>query len=167
MVQYLLDNLPESIPLPIKLLDAFSLPSEAYDLARHQYLSPELLKAVLRSGPSDALKLLGITEVDIFIPVFTYVFGEAQLGGKVSLVSLHRLRPEFYGDSPDRELYKLRMMKEVIHELGHTFGLIHCPEEFNCVMCFSNGIIEVDKKKLNFCPSCQEVLEIEIKNSDS
>lgn len=166
MIQHLLENLPQRFPLPIKLLNAFSIPSEAYDLSRHQYLSTELLKTILRSGTSEALKISGITEVDLFIPVFTYVFGEAQLGGKVSLVSLHRLRPEFYGDSPNKELYKLRILKEAVHELGHTFGLVHCPEEFNCVMSFSNTIYEIDKKKLDFCPSCQEALKIEIKKQE-
>ena len=157
MIQYLLDNLPQQFYGPIKLLDEITPPAEAFDLPRRQYLSTELLRTVLRARPPEMVKVLGITESDIFIPVFTYVFGEAQLGGPAALISLYRLRPEHYGALPNLVRWQERMLKEAFHELGHTFGLIHCPET-SCIMFLSNTIKEIDIKSTNFCPSCTETL---------
>jgi archaemetzincin len=89
----------------------------------------------------------------LFIPIFTFVFGEAQLGGRAALVSVRRLRQEFYGLAPDKAMLYARAEKEVLHELGHTLGLVHC-RSFECVMRFSNSIEEVDLKSSDFCESC-------------
>lgn len=158
IIQYLENNLSQKFSLSIRLLKAMAVPVEAYNLKRRQYLAPDLLKNVLKASPSDTLKILGVTKADIFIPIFTYVFGQAQLNGKAALISLHRLNPEYYGALPNQELYKTRAVKEAMHELGHTFGLIHCPEEISCIMSFSNSINEIDKKRRFFCPACGEFL---------
>ena len=65
------------------------LPDGAYDVRRRQYASRALLMT-LAGGAGDH-KVLGITDVDLFIPVLTFVFGEAQLGGRVAVVSTARL----------------------------------------------------------------------------
>jgi len=132
--------------------------SPVYDPVRNQYNSSGLLLELINDTPPETLKILGVTELDLFIPIFTFLFGEAQLNGIGALVSTHRLRNQFYGISEDKELLKNRLLKEGIHELGHTFGLIHC-FALKCVMKSSTYVEEIDQKSINFCRFCeQEVL---------
>ena len=96
--------------------------------------------------------------MDLFIPVLTFVFGQAQLDGPGALVSTHRLRNEYYGLPRDRERLVERTIKEVVHEVGHSFGLVHC-QDYNCVMHASTYVEDVDLKSSRFCPSCQSQLQ--------
>lgn len=137
-------------------------PVYAYDPVRHQCYSTKILKQLLKEVKSDVLKIIGITDVDLCTPVLSYVFGEAQLNGKVAVISLKRLRPEFYGLEKDLNILQQRLIKEVIHELGHTFELVHCPQKY-CVMHLSTSIIKVDEKDETFCPVCYEKLRIKLK----
>ncbi|MDI6733380.1 MAG: archaemetzincin family Zn-dependent metalloprotease [Planctomycetota bacterium] len=157
IINYLLDMLPPVFNREIKRLNSISIPSESYDIQRRQYLSTELLKTLLRDAITEESKVLGITGADLFIPIFTYIFGEAQLGGRVALVSLARLKPDDTEEPDSYALYQLRALKESVHELGHTFGLKHCSEP-GCVMRFANNVIEVDNKDYHFCPSCMDLL---------
>jgi archaemetzincin len=125
----------------------------AFDAGRNQYGSIPVLEMLSRRSPADALKLLAVTERDLFIPVLTFVFGHAQLGGRVAVISLARLRQEFYGLAPDREVFLERASKEALHETGHTFGLVHCVER-RCAMSLSTSIRQIDLKDAVFCPSC-------------
>ena len=129
-------------PLPI--------PEHALNEARGQYLSTVILRSLMPFIPPDALRLLAITDEDLFVPQLNFVFGEAAIDGRVCIISLHRLRPEFYGQQPDKSLFTERALKEAIHELGHTFGLRHCPNP-QCVMFFSNMIEDTDRKSAHFC----------------
>jgi archaemetzincin len=141
---------------PVRPLPPRGLPLSCYDTHRDQYFSTGLLKKILKWSPRDTLKVLGITPVDLFIPIMKYLFGEAQVSGKGAIISLFRLRPEFYGLDPDRELYFERIAKEAVHELGHTFGLTHCRDPL-CVMNSSCLIGETDCKGTDLCPTCQEL----------
>ena len=132
--------------------------SHVYDPTRNQYNSSGLLLQLINDASPETLKILGVTELDLFIPIFTFLFGEAQLNGIGAIVSVHRLHNQFYGIPENKELLKNRLLKEGIHELGHTFGLIHC---FNlrCVMNTSTYVEDIDQKSANFCRFCeQEVL---------
>jgi archaemetzincin len=134
-----------------------------YDQQRVQYNSTAIISSLQvhlpfaagmqdgRSVPSP--KLLGVVAEDLFIPVLTYVFGEAQLGGPVAVVSYHRLQNERYGLPPDDNLLRARLEKEAIHELGHTFGLVHCPSQ-DCAMHASTYVEDIDFKSASLCPSC-------------
>ncbi len=128
--------------------------SAVYDPNRNQYNSSGLLFQLIQNPPPETLKIIGVTELDLFIPIFTFLFGEAQLHGIGALVSTHRLNNRFYGIPEDEELLKIRLFKEAVHELGHTFGLIHC---FNlrCVMNTSTYVEDIDQKSANFCRSCE------------
>jgi archaemetzincin len=128
-------------------------PSLFYDPERDQYHSTRILKTISDQTPDDYVKVLGLTEIDLFIPILTFVFGEAILGGRSAIVSTHRLYQEFYGLPGDEDLLIRRTEKEVIHELGHTFGLIHC-RDCQCVMHASRDVEEVDVKSSAFCERC-------------
>jgi archaemetzincin len=141
---------------PTRILPVRELPLSCYDTHRDQYFSTGLIKKILKWAPRDALKVLGLTSVDLFIPVMKYLFGEAQVSGKGAIVSTFRLRPEFYGLAPDRDLYLERVAKEAVHELGHTFGLTHCRDPL-CVMNSSCLIGETDCKGMELCATCQEL----------
>ena len=121
--------------------------SLVYDPVRNQYNSTGLLLQLINDTPPETLKILGVTELDLFIPIFTFLFGEAQLNGIAALVSTHRLHNQFYGIPEDKELLKNRLLKEGIHELGHTFGLIHC-FTLKCVMKSSTYVEEIDQKSI-------------------
>lgn len=146
MADCLLATVGTMVPMPV--------PPSSYEAGRNQYYSTRILKEMLKEVPDDGFKLLGITDKDLCIPILTYVFGEAQLGGTAAIVSLARLRQEFYGVAQDRPLLLERLRKEALHELGHTFGLIHCTAR-DCVMYLSNTVVNVDSKGRNFCRHCQ------------
>ncbi len=145
----------------VQLASGAAIPEGAFDDRRRQFSSVAFMLALSRrTGEAD--RVLGLTECDLFIPMLTFVFGQAQLRGRVALVSLARLRQEFYGVAPDPDLLEGRIGKEIAHELGHSFGLIHCPDR-ECVMCLATSIQEVDHKTAGFCPSCGRLIEQEIR----
>jgi archaemetzincin len=128
-------------------------PSVAYHPERNQYHSTHLVEQLTRiDGGSE--RLLGVAAVDLFIPILTFVFGEAQLGGSCAVVSYHRLHQSFYGLPPDESLLKERLAKEAIHEIGHTFGLSHC-EDYECVMAASHSVEWLDVKGGRLCFECR------------
>ncbi|MCX8057366.1 MAG: archaemetzincin family Zn-dependent metalloprotease [Ignavibacteria bacterium] len=128
--------------------------TEIYSEVRDQYYSTKLLEYSLKYY-NDYDKILSLTDFDLFVPVLTFVFGEAQLNGKAAVVSAHRLYPEFYGLPQNEELFLSRLIKEINHELGHTYGLRHC-QNFECVMHSSSNVDEIDIKSENFCDRCKE-----------
>jgi len=129
--------------------------STAFNKERGQYFSTRLLSDAFSLTSHLDGKILLIAEFDLFVPVFTYVFGEAQLNGRMSIISLCRLHEEFYSDQTDDALLLERAIKESLHEIGHNFGLIHC-RDWNCVMHSSQGIEEVDIKGQVYCNSCKK-----------
>lgn len=133
------------------------VPAIAYESTRGQYDSSVLLEALHRETQKENGKVLGITDLDLFAPVFTFVFGEAQLNGRVALASFYRLRNSFYGLPDDDELLAERLKKEAVHEIGHTFGLVHCARP-SCVMHASSGVEEVDLKGLLLCTACRSAI---------
>ena len=124
----------------------------AHDVGRNQYHSTKILDKLAEMAPAQALKVLAITEVDLFIPILTHVYGEAQIGGKACIVSTHRLKE---GLSPlsAPETYRIRVVKEALHELGHTFGIVHCRDPM-CVMHSYTYAEEVDFKSRELCKAC-------------
>lgn len=127
-------------------------PAAALDERRGQYDSRRCLRLLLEDAP-DAPRILGMTGVDLFIPVLTFVFGEAQLGGRAAVVSTFRLRSEPYGIISPPERLLERAMKEALHELGHTRGLVHC-DLADCVMRSSTYVEDIDAKPARFCGGC-------------
>jgi archaemetzincin len=153
LLEYLALTLPETIGIRCAAVSITMDPQEAYDERRRQFHSTQLLAKLREIEAAVGYKVLGVTEVDLFIPIFTFVFGEAQVGGSAALMSTHRLHQEFYGLPKDASLLFARAEKEAVHELGHTYGLAHCCS-FDCVMRFSNSVEQVDLKPCNFCQLC-------------
>jgi archaemetzincin len=137
-------------PVPIIALPSVDF---AFDAARGQYHSVAVLEMLARRCPPDARKFLAIIGRDLFVPVLTFVFGQAQLGGKLAVVSLARLEQEFYGLAPDRTVLRERARKEVLHELGHTYGLVHCADR-KCAMSLATNVRQIDSKQAAYCPAC-------------
>lgn len=132
---------------------------EVFDPFRNQYLASSiLLKLNEHSYPPDIVKIIGLTDIDIFEPVFEYLFGEAQLGGTSAIVSTFRLQNKLYGIPENKEAFFNRLYKEIVHELGHTFNLIHCFAPM-CVMNPSTYIEQIDAKSEEFCTSCKIELD--------
>jgi archaemetzincin len=131
----------------------------AFDAKRNQYNSPLLLKQVITAVSGGAYRVLGITEGDLYIPMLSFVFGQAQVGGPGALVSTARLRQEFYRLPADPELLSDRVQKEVLHELGHTMTLFHCPDS-SCVMSLATGVRHVDEKGIGYCESCRAAIGV-------
>ena len=126
-------------------------PRFAFHETRTQYHSTQLLGTLTGAPPGELA--LGIASIDLYIPILTFVFGEAALGGDAAIVSYHRLRQEFYGLPPDSGLLRERLIKEALHETGHTLGLTHC-EDYECVMAPSHAIEWLDLKSATFCDAC-------------
>ena len=133
----------------------------ALDPPRNQYHSTSILEKLSGLAPDNALKVLAICKVDLFIPILTHVYGEAQLGGKASIISTHRLK-ERESPANNPKIYKGRIVKEAIHELGHSFGLRHCPDH-SCIMHYCRTVKDVDRKSDQLCRYCDILLEDEIK----
>ncbi len=138
------------------------LSEDAYRPERQQYFATPIMEELRKNIPRDAEKVLAVLDADIFVPALNFIFGQADLGGKEALISLTRLREEFYGNSKNEELLFERAVKEAVHELGHTFGLRHCGNP-KCVMYFSNSLSDTDTKGADFCEECRKKLEIKLK----
>lgn len=154
LMQWLESQVARAFGVLVRTVDQAEGPTDTFDPARGQFSSTRILRWTLAHRPEDALKVLSLTDGDLFIPVLTFVFGEAQVGGVAGVVSTARLGPEFYGLPPDPARFRARLEKECLHELGHTFGLVHCRRP-GCVMAASLTVLDVDAKQGAFCPDCR------------
>lgn len=154
LIIFLREKLEEIFRLKVKEYTKVPIPKEAYNPKRNQYYSYYFINLLFSLKLNDAIKILGITNVDLYTDNLNFIFGEAILNGKECVISIARLDNKFYGLPPDHTLLKIRALKEAVHELGHTLGLKHCKNP-SCVMYFSNSLADTDKKDYNFCPECQ------------
>lgn len=134
-------------------------PLNAYDWQRGQYYSPKIIEYihdVFKDTKHDYILCLG--DIDAYVNGLNFVFGQASPIYRIACVYTRRLKPEFYDQKLNIELYIIRIVKELIHELGHLLGLSHCVNS-ECVMYFSNSIIDVDRKTPYFCNNCKRKIE--------
>ena len=135
---------------------AMETPRYAYDETRGQYNAKIILRRLMARCPEECVRFIGVTHVDLFVPILKYVFGLAEIKGQCAIISTHRLQPEFYGAPPDSLLLTARAEKTAVHELGHCLGLTHCRDR-RCVMYSSSRIEQTDFKSADFCPTCHEL----------
>lgn len=147
-----------------KIEKGLSIPQETFNKGRKQYNSTAILRKLASQKRDKSVIFLGIIDEDLYTSDLNFVFGEADFHNKVALISLWRLRPEFYGLSSDERLFYERAIKEAIHEIGHVYGLGHCKNP-KCIMYFSNSIKDTDKKGPGFCNICGHELRI-LKSED-
>jgi archaemetzincin len=131
-------------------------PRYAFNESRGQYNAKLILNRLEKYCPTDTLRLIAVTPVDLYVPILKYVFGLSQVEGRCAVISMHRLRPEFYDQPPDLDVLITRTEKTALHEVAHSLGLTHCREK-RCVMSSSTRIEDTDFKNLDFCPTCREL----------
>jgi archaemetzincin len=158
LVHDLRDGLAQKLATPVEEHKMDLDLERFFSRERIQYNSSDIIHA-LETAPAkpwgeQGRKVLAVVAEDLFIPILTFVFGEAQLGGDFAVVSYHRLRNAAYGLPPDPGLESNRLLKEALHELGHTLGLVHCAS-LDCVMHTSTYVEDIDLKEAMFCPSCR------------
>ena len=151
------DIVGAALGLPVRLERLQPDLGRAQDRSRRQYNSTALLEQLIAMAGAAHEKRIAIVDVDLFIPVLSFVFGEAQLSGQAAVVSTYRLDNVLYGLPRDDGLLAARLGKEIVHELGHTLGLYHC-RQFECVMRSSTYVEEIDLKQDSLCPACRELL---------
>lgn len=155
LLKNIIQKLQEVFPGNVEIIE-LPIDVESFrSVDRNQYYSTKILAQAIRHTDEYYGKVLILVDFDLYVPVFTFLYGEAQLNGKHSIVSLCRLHEEFYSGITNDELLLNRAMKEIYHELGHNFGLIHC-KDWNCVMHQSAIIEEVDIKGGFYCGECLE-----------
>jgi archaemetzincin len=154
-----LDELREGLEsvfrVPCSILQERLDPSFAWHSVRNQFHSSEILAQMHDPALRGAgMRRLAVTSVDLYVPILTFVFGEAEVGGACAVVSSHRLRQEFYGLPAAPEVERERLLKEAVHELGHTLELTHC-NDYGCAMAASHSVEWIDMKEAQFCVDCR------------
>lgn len=153
LLEWLGQALHDKFRVPAEILMPPLDPSFALHVERQQYHSSEILASMQQYINGNTWRILGVTQLDLYIPILTFVFGEAQMGGKSAVVSYHRLQQEFYGLPADMDRLANRLLVESVHELGHTFHLTHC-HDYQCAMAPSHAVEWIDIKDSGFCEDC-------------
>ena len=165
----LLEQLGEKVAgifgYPVNIGDLLSDIEFAYSPERHQYNSTLIIDELAETAPTEYLKVIAICKKDLFIPILTYVFGEAQLNGRSCIVSIYRLKDTKAFLNPEG-VFAERVIKEAVHELGHTFNIRHCSDN-SCVMHYCRSLNDVDNKKISLCRYCSVMLDDERKRLES
>jgi len=157
IIDGVMDNLSGFFTFTVSYAGTIDLPLNAFNPKRQQYFSPAILKICKHKAFKLGFdRILGITSADIYASRASYIFGQAEFSGRVAVVSYYRLKDNDYGVLTER------LLKESIHEIGHTLGLRHCRNS-ECVMYFSRNVSDTDRKNTGFCNKCRACLDGHIK----
>jgi len=147
-------TLEERFLATVSIERALAIPRSALNATRAQLFLSTLVARVRRAHPDGGAVYLAITDYDLYKTSHRFIYGDADEAQGVAVVSMHRLRSEYYGEEPEPNLLFQRLLKECVHELGHAFGLRHCYNA-RCAMYYSNSIFETDNKMPHFCETCE------------
>jgi archaemetzincin len=161
LLQALRVAIPQCLHVDCEILPAELDPAPTYHAERQQFHSSEILRHMQSFVCPQDWRLLGITGVDLYIPILKYVFGEAQMGGPCAVVSSYRLTQEFYGLARDHALLSERLLKESVHELGHTLDLRHC-QDYRCAMASAHAVEWIDIREKTLCDSCRLQVDVRL-----
>ncbi len=161
LIEFIISEIERIFDLPCEITPLLNDLSFALDRNRKQYHSTQILQRLAEKLPKSTLKILALCHVDLFIPILTHVYGEAQLGGQTCIISTFRLN-EGNPHLNLREPYLGRIVKEAVHELGHTFNLRHC-NDHGCLMHYCRNESDVDRKTDQLCRYCKILLDDELK----
>ena len=160
LAQRLCSPLAAEFAAECRLLPQSLDPQPMFHPERAQYHSSEMLAGLQPFVGAENWRVVGLAAFDLYIPILTFVFGEAQMGGPCAVVSTHRLRQECYGLPADPELLFVRALKEAVHEIGHTLSLTHC-DDYECAMASSHSVEWIDLKGPSLCQHCRSVAKAE------
>ena len=150
-------NIQAVLEVPVDTPAAMAIPDEAFQHHRYQYDAGLVLKYLAQFSFPDHSRLLAVTDVDLCTPILTYVFGQAELGRRVAIVSNFRLKSGEDGTVVSKGVYYERMAKIALHELAHTFSLYHC-EAPKCLMQITPRVSQLDELDTIFCDRCKSIL---------
>jgi archaemetzincin len=162
MSQSILDKvrneLETNLNIKCRIMPKLSIPEETFNRWRKQYDAEKVMETLSTKSTvkfiDKNIPTLLIADVDLYYGGLNFVFGLEDPRKSSAIVSITRLRPEFYDEKPNLSLLEERAVKEVTHEIGHYFGLGHCINNW-CVMCFSPSVGDVDIKTKDFCENCK------------
>jgi archaemetzincin len=157
LLERIASDVKTEFEMPVEISVNYSDLSQFYDPTRRQYDGNRILKLMNSESILEAVKTIGLFQVDLFIPILSFIFGQAIFRGNVGIVSLYRLKNEQYGLPRNEDVLFDRFRKVIIHELGHTFGLIHCHVP-TCVMRSGTYVEDIDQKNHHLCLKCRSEL---------
>jgi len=156
-------NIQAILGIPVAMLPAMEIPEEALQRHRGQYDAGLILMHLARFSFSPHSRILAVTNVDLCTPILTFVFGQAELGLKLAVISEFRLKHVEDGGVASEDVYYERLAKVALHELAHTFSLYHC-ETPKCLMQVSRGLSHLDGLEIYFCERCSFAMRQSLRN---
>jgi archaemetzincin len=156
-------NIQAVMAVPVDVLPEMTIPAEAWQRHRDQYDAGLILKHLAGSSFPKHARVLAVTDVDLCTPILTFVFGEAELGLSLAIVSDFRLKHVDEGPRAAEGVYYERLAKVALHELAHTFALYHC-EAPGCLMQYSPSLCHLDGLDIVLCERCSFMLGQTLKN---
>ncbi|MFZ2445104.1 MAG: hypothetical protein WAW37_01985 [Syntrophobacteraceae bacterium] len=157
-------NVQAVMEVPVDILAPMGVPEEAYVPHRGQYDAGFILKHLAGLSFPRHGCVLAVTTVDICTPILTYVFGQAELEGRLAIISNFRLKGDREGAPITADRYHERLVKVALHEIAHTFSVYHC-EAPKCLMQISPRIQDLDGLDISFCERCKFILSRHLKNT--
>ncbi len=139
------------------VLETLQKPSYAMDPQRRQFNVGTILQHLESRAFGAVAKVIGVLDVDLFVPVFSHVLGQARQGGRAALTSLYRLQEEAPNPPEPSALVLERVAKIALHEVCHLFNLTHC-QDGRCLMYFSDNLTDLDLLPIGFCRYCSQYI---------